>query len=126
MSLVPAVWSDDAESDIAKVGDTEFYRHEVEVGFFGLWNVLIRGERFGTVVWRTDFEAGGKALVILVAAGDHPVVDLASTVMPMIEDIARALDCDLVRFHTKRPGLVVKMMDMGYEPVEFIQRRKVA
>lgn len=125
VTLAPGLWSDAAASELSDIVNTDFFRSEVEGGRVNLWTALISGERVGTLLWRTDNEPDGKALVIVAASGGHTAVDLIATVLPVVEEIGRALDCTFFRFHTQRAGMVRKMENQGFEPLEYVMRKRL-
>jgi hypothetical protein len=56
--------------------------------------------------------------VIIAAAGMCEGVDLTAEVLPVIEK--QFIGCKYIRIHTARPGLVKKLTNSGYNPLEFV------
>lgn len=52
-------------------------------------------------------------------------VDLSTTTLADLTQIAKEHKCEFIRFHTFRPGLVAKAFEQGFLPTEFVLRKKL-
>ena len=116
------------ELELLDYGDAPltWWRSQVLTGALGVIAVYVEGERVASVLWRRDDHGGRPCFVIAGAAGNHPRFDLASVVLPALEAHAKRLGCELVRFHTRRRGLVARGQAMGYDPAEFVLLKEIA
>jgi hypothetical protein len=130
VSFVTDAWCDDMARDLAVIADhvtpLSWYQGAVEAKSLGAWSVHVLGKRVGTVLHKVDVEPYGRCFVIVAAVGAHREVDLTATVLPSIEDMARARGCKGVRFHTQRRGLAVKAGASGYDAPEYVLRKRLA
>lgn len=102
-----------------------WWRRQVEQGAFGVIAVLVDGARVASVLWELGGHGGRPCFVIRGAAGDDPRFDLMGSVLPELEGYARRLGCALVRFHTRRRGLIARALDMGYRAPSFALVREL-
>lgn len=103
-----------------------WWRRQVELGGLGVIAVIVAGERVASVLWRLEEHGGRQCFVICGAAGASKDFDLVGSVLPELEAHARRLDCELVRFHTRRRGLIARGQAMGYGAAEFVMLKEVA
>ena len=52
-------------------------------------------------------------------------LDLSVSTLADLTEVAKHHKCEYIRFHTFRPGLVVKALEHGFLPTEFILRKKL-
>ncbi len=123
--LTPAL-ERDLESLVEDDAPLAWWRRQVELGALGVIAVHVEGERVASVLWRLDQHGGRPCFVICGAAGNHPRFDLMGSVLPALERYARELGCDLVRWHTRRRGLVARGQAMGYGAAEFVLLKALA
>jgi hypothetical protein len=64
-------------------------------------------------------------IVALKSIKTNSDIDLSVECTKEAEKIGREKGCKYIRFHTFRPGLVVKALEQGYLPAEFILRKKL-
>lgn len=123
-------WSEAIAKDVATIADDTtplaWYQDQVTHHRVAAWNVYLDRLRVGTVLWRIDDDAGKAAFVVVAAVGWHRHFDLTGGVLPLIEERARRLGCAVVRFHTKRLGLVQVGVGLGYDTAEWVMRKVLA
>lgn len=103
-----------------------WWRRQVELGALAVIAVYVAGERVGSVLWRLEQHGGRACFVIAGAAGAHARFDLIGAVLPELERYAHRLGSELVRFHTRRRGLVARGQAMGYGAAEFVLLKELA
>ncbi len=103
-----------------------WWRRQVELGAMAVIAIHVEGERVASVLWRLGEHGGRRCFVICGAAGNHPRFDLTGSVLPALERYARELGCDLVRWHTRRRGLIARGQAMGYGAAEFVLLKAIA
>jgi hypothetical protein len=85
------------------------------------------GNRLGFLVVRVESLAFGRELVVIAAYLDSGKSGpLTSTVSALVDDLARAENCDSIRFHTARHSVARYMAEFqGYRMAEAIMRKDV-
>lgn len=98
-------------------------RVQVENGAAVIYAVC-DGQVVGAAVLRIDITASGRGQgVIVAAAACLHGVDIMPSLLPSIE--AFFVGVESIRIHTCRAGMVRKMINCGYKPVEFVLIKKV-
>ena len=122
----PVGWSEEAESILAHAvtgGGTENIGRQIAAGA-QLFRLTHGNALIGYYVLRVDHLATHSEGVFVAGAGRHPDIDLTATALPIIE--RQFIGCEYIRIHTARAGLVKKLAGIGYEPLEFVMRKKLA
>lgn len=95
----------------------------VKAGEAKVCDLVADGERIGFVVFRISAE---HVLHVMAAFGRGPDREnLMDVAMPLLDTLARACECEHIRFHTMRPGLIVKAQEQGFRVSEVILRKAV-
>lgn len=131
--LRSAPWDEFAAECAAKIPHDNPTGHAFEIadgvkkGEYHLLHVVREenSEPVGIVVF--DITQGdGKELHIFASYAREPGVDLTMRHLPDLDKIAVKLGCKSIRFHTVRPGLVIKACEYGYRASEVILRKNVS
>lgn len=97
----------------------------VKAGKMTLMHVYENGERVGFTVFEINNEPMGKELMSLVSYGKNEAGNLAESIIPMLEEIARKNDCKTIRLNTARPGLCKKLQKMDWFVSEILMRKEL-
>lgn len=126
VTIRPAPWADDAAALLAGHETPAvlcWFRAEVEAGAAQLLRIEDEaGALLCAVIVRIDDDPDGHEGVIVSAAG-RADFDLTDECLPAIE--ARFKGVAGFRIHTKRAGLVKKLMRQGYGAAEMVLRKRV-
>lgn len=88
--------------------------------------VFHQGRHVGTVFYQFNDGHTGSELYVIGAGGHLPGVDLALSVMPALEGIAKQTKCLSVAFDTARLGLVRKMAkEAAFRPSTITMRKDI-
>ena len=115
------VWGDDVEEILLPACPVMAeVRAQVSSGRAILYSIRTDGERIANFVLRVDCMASGKHQgVIVAAAGRGGELNLTDELLPFIEKMF--VDCDSIRVHTRRPGLVRQLVGKyGYGLEEIV------
>lgn len=84
-------------------------------------HLIGKGENVALVA----YEIQGKEFVIcaLKSVKTNHELDLSVQSIADVTPLAKENNCSYIRFHTFRPGLVRKALDIGFLPSEFILRK---
>lgn len=121
--IVPIVWDETAEIHLAKIDNptpVSWYQNEVYCGRLAVFGIFYDGHRRATVCTRNE---GGE--FVIVAAAGRADFDLTSKILPLFEIIAHFNNCQTMRLHTARPGLVKKAEKMDWNFQEFVMRKEL-
>lgn len=83
------------------------------------------GQVRGAFLLRVDVLATGRRELVIVAAGGDPGSQVMRRGLVRVQDMASRLDCQSVRFHTRRRGLVRLGELAGFRETEYVMRREV-
>jgi hypothetical protein len=67
----------------------------------------------------------GHELFVLAAFGRAKRENLMEVLIPLVDALARAAECDSVRFNTMRPGMIRRAQEHGFRVSEIIMRKAV-
>ncbi|WP_422024772.1 hypothetical protein [Pyruvatibacter mobilis] len=112
-----------APSDDPTMPD-DFYARGVASGELLLirWQ-LGDGSTLAHTALRRETTDGKSEMVIVGAASARPELPAMETILPLLEDFARAWKCCSIRWHTERNGLVKKGQAAGYRVSELVMRK---
>lgn len=125
--LRPSQWDADAEVWARKLptdepgGNFHWLRSQVTSGAAKIATLTKDGEAIGFVVFKIE----GDAELHILAAFGHDRTNLIEILAPLTDQLARRCDCETVRFHTMRPGLIARAQDHGFRVVEVMMRKRV-
>lgn len=86
-----------------------------------LFKISQNDETLGFYVLRVDkLEAGFEGVVIAMACKNSEF-DMIQTLEPVIR--GQFINCNSIRLHTARGGLVKKLTKLGYMPQEFVMKK---
>ena len=88
-----------------------------------LFKVTSNGLLVGYYILRIDEFIAHSEAVLVAGVGNHPVINLTDSIIPVIEK--QFIACKYLRIHTARSGLVKKLAHLGYEPQEFVMRKQI-
>ena len=114
--LIPHDWPGECGEHWEKLVETK----AAEVVF-----VFNGSEKIGFLVFSIESKFSRPELIVLGAFSPVTRHDLTATVLPQIEDFARARGCGTVRFNTMRPGLISKSLRAGFVVSEVIMRKEI-
>jgi hypothetical protein len=126
LKILPGKWSPQVRQILAQaVGIATLSEIETQAKkcIAKIFEVRSDGLLVAAFAVRVDKTATGSEGVILAGAGDCEGVDIVNTVVPHIERVF--VGCESIRYHTKRPGLIRKMMAHGYAPTEMIAVKEI-
>lgn len=128
VELRRVAWSDDLAAFLGAIPpqphvSPAFYRAELDDDAMVATGVFADGELIGAAIHRFEDGDQGTEMVVVMAAGHLPGVDLVETILPALEGLARDVGCVSVRFHTLRKGLMQKAARLGYVPGELVMRK---
>lgn len=86
---------------------------------------VCRVERHGIQVGFLVFSATERHELLVHAAFGRDGSDLLPDAFGIFDGLARMCECDVVRFHTMRPGLIRRAQADGFRVSEVIMRRDV-
>lgn len=114
-----AVFDERTASDICRVehfdeADAEHFRAGIESGLYNLLSVEIDGDRRGSII--LSWERGDTlTLFCNVLSAEHvPGVNIVSEIVEMMAVYAKAKGAGMLRFWTRREGLVRITEQMGF------------
>lgn len=85
-----------------------------------------KAERVAIVICRVDRKSFARPEFVIIAAYSiENQRDLMSEFLPELEEIAAALGCATIRFHTMRPGLIKRAQAAQYRVCEVICRKSL-
>lgn len=125
--LKPSVWTDEMTEAAKRIpcdapGDfASLLAAEVREGLSKVATLMVDGQPRGFVV----FDIKGTEFIIHAAFGRADRVCLVREFLPHIEAVARAADCDTIRFHTARTGLITHALAHGYHLGEVVMRKRL-
>lgn len=102
------------------------WRQKIRSGALQVIAVYCERARVGSVLWRLESHGGRPCFVIAGAVAHSEKFDLAGAALSELEAFARQIGCRLVRFHTRRRGLIARALELGYAPAEYVMLREVA
>lgn len=118
-------WSADLEALLLAAADGDIDEIRLQVGQGAqVFDVRREGKRLAAFVLRVDWLTTGPQGVVVVAAGDGEGIDLTRTVLPHIERMFGP-EVKSMRIHTKRPGLVRKLVREGYGKPEWVLTKEL-
>lgn len=131
LTLSRVSWNDTAAAILAPVcaddpaglADVEI---QVQTGAASLFKVHSPNRLVGFYVVRIDHTANGDDLVIIAGAGRLPGVNLIAVMLPTFEAQAAMSDCNAVRIHTNRRGMVKQIARRGYRFAEWVFRKEIS
>lgn len=88
-----------------------------------LYSVEENGDMIGAYALRAEKISSRTEGVIIGAGGSHKGVSLLETVLPVIEQ--QFMNCDLIRVHTERKGLVKVLSSRGWKQREIVMEKKL-
>lgn len=124
--LRPAQWDENAQawSRLLPADHPEdltaFLAAEVNSGRSKVSHLVKDGARVGFLVF-TVTEA--HELLVQAAFARDTGGNLLAEFMPRLEQLARECECDTIRFHTMRAGLIVAAQRHGFRVSEVIMRK---
>jgi hypothetical protein len=125
--LRPAQWDANAEGWSRLIpcdspGDLSAkLREEVNAGRARVCHLKRDGAKIGFVV----FSADDRHELVIHGAFGSDGKNLVTELLPVVENLARQCECDTIRFHTMRPGLVRAAQNLGFRVSEVIMRKAV-
>lgn len=117
VSFAPVEWCAEAESHLLSIeGVTnaacDYYQEATNQGEKNLWGVFVDEQRVGSIIWHTGLDLGRKFLMVdEMAANAISGLQLASEADEFISHIGGVVKADIVRFWTRRTGLVQLMQN---------------
>lgn len=127
VSIEPGAWCEAVHQLLDKAmhsdptNTAEVLRQDIEKGTAALF--LVKHERYmvAAYVLRVEHCEAGLEGVIVAGAGKLQGANLLDTVMPHIEYQLR--ECQSIRIHTGRRGMVKKLLARGYRATEVVLRK---
>ena len=117
LTFTPVLWSEGAAAGLAAIpaataSDVAAWQAQVASGQCDLLAVTLRGETIGFVVWGIEREIDRRA-VIVNAAAIAPVkgIDMTEQLYRFARAMAEREGAKVIRFWTRREGLVRKLAD---------------
>lgn len=126
-----ATWSDDADRwqhSIPFDNPTawnDYLARGVKDGSFVLLDITNNGERVGLLVYRVDASAARELVIVAAYCNPIPGVDVSTFIVETSEALGKKENCQSVRFHTLRPGLITKTTKAGFRVAEIVLRKSL-
>jgi hypothetical protein len=126
-----AEWSEDADKwqhSIPFDNPTawnDYLARGVKDGSFVLLDITHKGERVGILVYRVDASAARELVIVAAYCNPIPGEDVSSFIVKTSEAIGHKENCQSVRFHTLRPGLITKTTKAGFRVAEIVLRKSL-
>lgn len=120
LTLQPAAWDHHAQlwlSQALASSTLADLRGQVEQGA-RLFHIVAGDTVCGAFLLRVDQTSRGPEGVIVAAAAQLRGVDMVDACMPAIERLF--VGVRRIRYHTRRPALVRKLLRHGYAPGDFV------
>ena len=117
-------WSDEAQEALSiesfncSVLDI---RRQVIDDRAALFKITRNDETLGFYVLRVDKLEAGYEGVIFALACKNSEFDMVETLEPIMR--SQFINCQSIRLHTARGGLVKKLTKLGYMPQEFVMKK---
>jgi hypothetical protein len=103
----------------------DYLSRGVKSGQYKCARIEHNGVEKGIAVFAIDQCAKREFVVVAVYCDPIPGVDVTAYVGRMAFDLAKAEKCTSVRFHTMRPGLIMKAQKLGYRVAEVVLRKEL-
>lgn len=108
-------FDEQAQRDLAKAGNVDFYMHEHALGMCSLFAVLDKGKRVGSILFCSESKAYNSAekIFAVTAASTRSGRSLLLEGKDLISEYARRTGHSTVKFYTDRPKLAEAFLKMG-------------
>lgn len=98
---------------------------DVKAGEYEVLQMLHNGKQVGHIIYKVEQGDHGSEFLIVAATATDPTAQLTENILPLIEDLARRMNCRTMRLHTMRLGLVAKAMEQGWHTSEIVLRKEL-
>lgn len=125
LKALNVAWNDEAEDLLKRAShncDVLDLKNQVEQGA-SLFELSVDDVLIGYYILRVDHLANWSEAVFVAGAGSHPTIDVTTAAVLLVEK--QVIGCKFLRIHTSRPGIVKKIVKLGYQPQEFIMMKEL-
>lgn len=103
----------------------DYLSRGVRSGGFELCRLEYNGEPVGLMVYKIEAAAAREFCLVALYCGSVPGIDVLDIIENAAVRIAKEQGCISIRFHTLRPGLIVKAKKLGFRIAEIVMRKNI-